>query len=103
VNDQMNRQADRQRVRQTDRGKTLTYVADNNWLVVIAGGVHRRQQFVEMLRHIVLLIHCQCVQQLSCLDARRHHPVTEVADDARQNLGEIVIDKRTTAEIGSFN
>ena len=72
-------------------------------LVITAGFVDGNQHSVQMLRYTVFLIQHQCVQQLGGFDPSLHDPVTEVCHDARQDLGEVMIDERTTAEVRPLN
>ena len=80
-----------------------TYMLDNNRLVIRTCFVDSAQHFVEMLCNVVFLIQQQRVEQLGWLAARWHDPVSKVSHDARQNLWEVVIHERTTAEVWPFN
>ena len=80
-----------------------THPVHDHWLVVITRFVQRTQHFLQMLSNVIFLVQQQLIQQLSRLDASFHDPVREVARDARQYLGEVMVHECTAAEVRPFH
>lgn len=81
----------------------IAHIVHHPLLLIHAGTVQAGQQRLDVLRGVVLQIQKQGLQQLGGLDPRLHHPVADVTQQPRQDLGGVAVHQDPATDVGPLH
>ena len=81
----------------------MAHIVHHPLLLVHAGAVQAGQQCLDVLRGVVLQIQQQGLQQLGGLGPRLHHPVADVTQQPRKDLGGVAVHQDPAADVGPLH